>query len=194
MLTYWTDQTGIYYLDNTDAQDLTLSGNTLALTGDASSVDLSGYLNTDDQNMGAATLTGSNLTINIEDGTASVADLSALEESAAIATVASDLVDHETADGDLSATNELNTTVALVGNNLQVTDAGGTLSADLSGLIGSDDQTISLTGNTLAIEDGNNVSLAGYLDNTDAQDLSLSGNTLSLTNDASTVDPKRILG
>ena len=32
------------YLDNTDAQDLSLSGNTLALTGDGTSVDLSGYL------------------------------------------------------------------------------------------------------------------------------------------------------
>jgi len=33
------------YLDNTDAQDLVLSGNTLSLTNDATSIDLSGYYN-----------------------------------------------------------------------------------------------------------------------------------------------------
>ena len=40
------------YLDNTDAQDLTLTGNTLAISGDPNTdVDLTGYLdNTDDQN------------------------------------------------------------------------------------------------------------------------------------------------
>ncbi len=36
------------YLDNTDAQDLSLSGNTLSLTGDASTVDLSAYLDDTD--------------------------------------------------------------------------------------------------------------------------------------------------
>ena len=65
-------QTGIYYLDNTDAQDLTLSGNTLALTGDASSVDLSGYLdNTDSQDL---TLTGNTLALT---GDGTTVDLSA---------------------------------------------------------------------------------------------------------------------
>lgn len=45
-------QHGNYYLDNTDAQDLSLSVNTLSLTGDATSVDLSGYLdNTDAQDL-----------------------------------------------------------------------------------------------------------------------------------------------
>jgi len=36
------------YLDNTDNQDLTLAANTLALSGDASTVDLSGYLDNTD--------------------------------------------------------------------------------------------------------------------------------------------------
>ena len=53
---------------------------------------------------------------------------------------------------------------------------------------GTDDQALSLSGNTLTLEDGGTVGLAGYLDNTDAQDLSLSGNTLSLTGDGTTVD------
>lgn len=38
------------YLDNTDAQDLSLTGNTLSLSGDGTTVDLSGYLDdTDNQ-------------------------------------------------------------------------------------------------------------------------------------------------
>lgn len=81
-------------------------------------------------------------------------------------------------------------------DNQTLSLAGTTLSiedgnsVDLSGLGGSgtDDQTISLVGNTLSIEDGNSVDLSGYLDNTDAQDLSLSGNTLSLSGDATSVD------
>jgi len=72
------------------------------------------------------------------------------------------------------------------GANLELTDGGGTLSVALSNL-GTDDQTLSLTGNTLAIEDGNSVDLSGYLDNTDDQQLSLSGNTLTLE-DGGTVD------
>ncbi|HEY5713845.1 MAG TPA: hypothetical protein VIT68_00670, partial [Candidatus Gracilibacteria bacterium] len=47
----------------------------------------------------------------------------------------------------------------------------------------TDDQTLSLTGTTLAISEGNNVSLASFLDNTDAQDLSLVGDVLTLSGD-----------
>ena len=46
---------------------------------------------------------------------------------------------------------------------------------------GTDDQTISLIGNTLSIEDGNSVSLAPYLDNTDGQTLGLAASTLSIS-------------
>ncbi len=52
----------------------------------------------------------------------------------------------------------------------------------------TDDQVISLTNNTLTIENGGTVDLSTYLDNTDAQDLSLTNNVLSLTNDGTTVD------
>lgn len=45
-----------------------------------------------------------------------------------------------------------------------------------------------MAANNLSITNGNTVSLAGYLDNTDNQDLTLVGNTLSLTNDATTVN------
>ncbi|MEW2922747.1 hypothetical protein AB1A65_14840, partial [Muricauda sp. ANG21] len=45
---------------------------------------------------------------------------------------------------------------------------------------GSDDQTLTLSGNSLSIEDGNNVDLSGYLDISDDQALSLAaGNILT---------------
>ncbi|WP_431137735.1 hypothetical protein, partial [Psychroserpens mesophilus] len=47
-----------------------------------------------------------------------------------------------------------------------------------------DDQALSLSGNTLTLEDGGTVDLSTYLDNTDDQqntDFSISGNVLTLT-------------
>jgi hypothetical protein len=55
------------------------------------------------------------------------------------------------------------------------------------GILGSDDQLLSLAGDTLSIEDGNSVDLSGYLDNTDDQLLSLAANTLSIE-DGNSVD------
>ncbi|PID33455.1 hypothetical protein CR969_00635, partial [Candidatus Saccharibacteria bacterium] len=51
----------------------------------------------------------------------------------------------------------------------------------------SDNQQLSLIGNTLTLEDGGSVDLSSYLDDTDTdqQQLSLSGNVLSLTNGGS---------
>ena len=49
------------YLDNTDAQDISLAGNTLSLTGDATPVDLSSYLdNTDSQDLSDVLSQGNN--------------------------------------------------------------------------------------------------------------------------------------
>ncbi|MEM9679716.1 MAG: T9SS type A sorting domain-containing protein, partial [Bacteroidota bacterium] len=64
------------YLDNTDAQDLELSGNTLSLTNDGTTVDLSAYVNTDSQNLTSATLSGTTLTVEIQNGTSVNVDLS----------------------------------------------------------------------------------------------------------------------
>ncbi|KAA3637790.1 MAG: hypothetical protein DWQ02_06225 [Bacteroidetes bacterium] len=52
--------------------------------------------------------------------------------------------------------------------------------------VGTDDQNLSLVGNTLSIENGNSVNLAGFVD-TDDQQLSLTGTTLSLE-DGGSVD------
>lgn len=68
---------------------------------------------------------------------------------------------------DNDASNELNTSVAFDGTNLTVSDAGGDLSVDLSGL-NSAPQTLSLNGTDLSISDGNNVDLATALGDNDA--------------------------
>ncbi len=71
------------YLDNTDAQDLSLSGNTLSISNDPNTdVDLSPYLdNTDNQDLTGATLAGSTLTIDIENGNSTSVNLSGLQDS-----------------------------------------------------------------------------------------------------------------
>ncbi len=144
-------------LVGTDDQALTLAGNTLTLE-DGGSVDLSGYVSTDDQNLTGATLTGNTLQIDIENGTSASVDLSALDNSG-------------TDDQALSL-------------ERQYPDPGRwRLHVDLSGYVSTDDQNLTLAGNTLSIEDGNNVDLSGYLDNTDDQNLTgatLTGNTLQI--------------
>jgi len=62
----------------------------------------------------------------------------------------------------------------LTGTTLTIGISGGASEmVDLSSLSdsGSDDQLLSLTANTLALEDGGSVDLSGYLDNTDNQTL-----------------------
>jgi GH25 family lysozyme M1 (1,4-beta-N-acetylmuramidase) len=149
------------YLDNTDAQDLTLTTNTLSLTNDGTAVDLSGYLD----NIDAQTVSLTGTTLAISNG--NNVDLSSLQDG--IGTDAQDLT--------------------LSTNTLSLTNDG--TAVDLSGYLDNTDaQTVSLTGTTFAISNGNNVDLSSLQDGigTDAQDLTLSTNTLSLTNDGTTVD------
>ena len=140
----------------TDAQDLTLSTNTLSLTNDGTTVDLSGYLdNTDAQTV---SLTGT--TLEISNG--NTADLSSLQDGTG--TDAQDLT--------------------LSTNTLSLTNDGTTV--DLSGYLDNTDaQTVSLTGTTLEISNGNTADLSSLQDGTgtDAQDLTsatLSGNVLEI--------------
>lgn len=147
------------YLDNTDMQDLDLTGNTLSLTNDATTVDLSGYLdNTDNQDL---SLTGNTLSLTND---ATTVDLSGYLDN--------------TDNQDISGS-------SLVGTDLTIGISGGASEVvDLSSLddSGTDDQQISLAGNTLSLEDGGSVDLSGYLDNTDEQLLgfALNNNTLTL--------------
>ncbi len=83
-------------------------------------------------------------------------------------------------DADADPNNELISSFQLNGTDLEITDAGGILTVDMSSFSEDADadptnelQTISLTGNDLSLSDGGGiVSLGAYLDNTDAQTLS----------------------
>lgn len=61
-------------------------------------------------------------------------------------------------DADADPTNEVNQSLSLTGSTLNLTDAGGTLSANLASL-NTDNQQLSLNGTTLSISNGNSVSL-----------------------------------
>ena len=76
------------------------------------------------------------------------------------ATVADSVVNDMVDDADADPTNEFNTSMTLVGTVLNVTDGGGTLTADLSSLTDADPdptnelQTISLVGGVLTLSNG----------------------------------------
>lgn len=147
------------YLDNTDAQDLSLSGNILSLTNDGTPADLSGYLdNTDAQ------------------------DLSILEHSLILTNDATpvDLLDYldntDAQDLDLS------------GHTLSLTNDATTVDLS-GYLDNTDAQDLDLSGNSLSLSnDVTPVDLSSYLDNTDAQDLTFSGNTLGITGGSVAID------
>ena len=192
------------YLDNTDAQTLSIVEGSLVISG-GNSVSLSPYLdNTDNQTVDTFTLSGTVLTLALErDGEAPyTVDLSSLVGG--------------------GTDDQIIDTFALVGNTLQISlenDGVPVETINLSGYMdNTDDQVLELTGTVLAIEDGNSVDLANidtdkqavdsflivsntlilalerdaeapytvnlapYLDNTDAQTLSLTGSSLSISN------------
>lgn len=76
------------------------------------------------------------------------------------ATVADSVVNDMVDDADPDPTNELNTSFTLVGTTLNITDAGGTLSADLSSLTDADPdptnelQTLTIVGSVLTLSNG----------------------------------------
>jgi len=132
-----------------------LTGTTLSITdaGGTQTVDLSSLNNsgTDNQNLTAASLSGNVLTISIENGNPVTIDLSQFDDDT---------------DADADPANELLTGASLTGTNLNITDAGGTQTVDLSSLnnSGTDDQNLTgatLTGTTLeiTIEGGSSTSV-----------------------------------
>ena len=166
---------------------ISLTGTTLNITdgGGTNSVDLSSLsggsgTGTDDQNISGSGLSGTTLTIGIENGNSQNVDLSGLAN-------------------DNDPTNEYNTGISLSGTTLNITDGGGTSSVDLSSLsggggTGTDDQNISgsgLSGTTLTIgiENGNNqtVNLSSLVNDADNDptnefntSMNLSGTTLRI--------------
>jgi hypothetical protein len=62
----------------TDSQELALASDILSISGGTNTVDLSAYANTDSQNLTAATLTGSVIQIDIENGSSVSVDIAPL--------------------------------------------------------------------------------------------------------------------
>lgn len=130
------------YLDNTDQQDLSLNMDTLSLTN-GGKVFLGGYLdNTDQQNLDlfGNLLTienGNTVALNYND-TSKTNELQVLSisndtiylTSGGYVKLPQDNID----DADADPGNELITNVALIGTDLEITDAGGTTTVDLSSL------------------------------------------------------------
>ena len=193
------------YLDNTDdqvADVFQLSGNNLELSlendGAATQiVDLSGYLdNTDDQVADVFQLNGNNLELSLEnDGaptqTVNLSGYLDNTDDQQLSLTGNTLALEDGGNVDLSGylDNTDNQNISgsgLAGNILTIGISGGTSEdVDLSVFnnSGTDDQQLTLAGNSLDLEDGGSVDLSGYLDNTDNQNIitfNLEGNLLKL--------------
>ncbi|NQZ78346.1 MAG: hypothetical protein HRT61_19895, partial [Ekhidna sp.] len=141
----------------TDSQDLSLTGNELAISNDPNAnVDLSPYL--DDQVVSLADGGSGNVTIG--------------------GTYPNLTIDVPAASDEQDLT--------LTGNTLAITGDPNT-DVDLSGYLDNTDaQDLTLAGNTLSLTgDGTDVDLSAFA-NTDEQDLTLTGNTLAITGDPNT--------
>ncbi|WP_147415938.1 hypothetical protein [Ulvibacterium marinum] len=117
--------------------------------------DLSVPAGSDNQNLGAATLTGSDLTINIEDGNPTTADLSALATDLELAAA---ITASEGLDNDTDDQNEIQA-ITSTDNSVTITQTGDDFDLSVAGG-GTDNQNLgaaTLTGSdlTINIEDGN---------------------------------------
>ncbi|WP_158657168.1 beta strand repeat-containing protein [Maribacter cobaltidurans] len=175
-----------------EIQDLSISGNTLSLSSDATTVDLSGYLdNTDSQTLSVAgndlsIVGGNTVTLPTATGAETIVNSGTNINVTGSGTSGDPYVVNNTfTEVDGSTTNEVNTNFTVNGTNLEITDSNGTLQvplADINAGVNTDNQDLTLSGNTLAISGDPNtdVDLSGYLDNTDSQTLSVTGNDLSI--------------
>ena len=152
---------------NTATNILTIQEAGTDYTFDLSSLNNSG---TDDQALQSATLSGSNLTITLEDGGSQTVDLSSLIN-----------------DADADTTNELNTSLAIdATHQLNITDNGGTLSVDLSPYLDNTDTLASLNcaNNEIAKWNGANWICATDVDTdttyTAGNGINLSGTTFAI--------------
>jgi hypothetical protein len=123
-------------------------------------VNLSTFLdNTDNQQITDFNLSGTDLTITLEDGGTKTISLASLDNNGS---------DDQQ--------------ITLVGNTLTLED-GGTV--DLSAYLdNTDEQNLSLVGSTLSLSNSPDVNLSAFLDNTDNQqiaDFNLSGTDLTIT-------------
>ncbi|NNF34976.1 MAG: hypothetical protein HKN68_12760, partial [Saprospiraceae bacterium] len=130
-------------------------------SGNVSWVDAETLPNIDNQNLTAATLTGTNLQIDIEDGNPATVDLSPLQDG--------------------TGTDDQGLTFS--GTQLTIEDGNSVNLGPLSSQPGFDDQTLSFGGTNLSISNGNSVSLSSLKDNLGnhqaTQTLFMNGNQIS---------------
>ena len=149
-----------YLGTNTDEQTLMLVGDSLAISN-GNKVDLSPFKDdTDDQSLN---LSGTKL--SIEGG--NTVDLAVIQDGVN--------------DADTSVSNEIQD-LQLNGNILTITKNTSATPINLAPFTGTntDEQTLSMVGDSLAILNGNKVDLSPYKDNTDAQQLTLTGTELTI--------------
>ena len=198
------------YLDNTDEQNLSLSNDTLVITGSNDTISLSEYRqnitltndtlfvsgsndtislvpyldNTDEQNLtllnDTLVITGSNDTISLSEFRQELS----LSNDTLMLSGSNFVVLPPDSDGD--STNEIQT-LSLVNDTLYLDLSGDTL--DLTSYLdNTDEQTLSLLNDTLVISGSNDtISLVPYLDNTDEQNLTLLNDTLVITGSNDTI-------
>jgi trimeric autotransporter adhesin len=191
MMVYDTEDDALYSWDgtawntttDTDQQDLSLTGNTLSLTNDGTTVDLSAYLdNTDTQlteaEVDAFVANNGYLTSFTEvdgDATNEIQDISLVGTDLTISSGST--IDLSGIDTDTQLTEaEVDAFVANNGYLTSFTEVDGDATNEL--------QDLSLTGNTLNLSSSAaTVDLTAYLDNTDQQNLTaatLTGNILQI--------------
>lgn len=130
------------YLDNTDAQSLSLSGSNLSITG-GNTISLSS-INTDAQNLALGSVSGTLHTINISGGTGITLDV---------------------ADNDNNPTNEIQD-LSLTSNVLKITNNVTATNINLAPYLdNTDNQLLTYTPatNNLSISSGNNVTITQTL-------------------------------
>ncbi len=139
------------------------AGQVLTSTGTGTAWTDSDAIGTDDQNITGSSFANNNLTIGIENGASQTVSLAGIEPDwGNIQNVPSGFADNtdNVDDTDADPTNELVSSFQLNGNSLDLTDAGGVKSVDLTSYLdNTDNQTLSLSGNTLSITRGNSISL-----------------------------------
>ena len=139
------------FLDNTDNQDISSvvlnADSTITVNiqnGASATVDVAAIFdNTDDQNIDSISLVGTVATVFIENGASASINLASLVD-----------------DADADPTNELTTGVVLNGTDLEVTDAGGTITTDLSSLVNDADADPTNEYNTSVILNGTDLEIS----------------------------------
>lgn len=173
------------FLDNTDAQTLSLTGTTLSITG-GNSLNLSA-INTDSQTL---TISGNNLSIT-GGNTIALPTLTEIDGSITneiqILSISGNTISLTNggsiilpAEVDGSITNEIQT-ISKTGSTITLSNGGGSITD-------SDEQTLSLSGASLSISGGNTITLPTGTTYIAGTGINITGNTISNTGDLSSTN------